>query len=107
MEATFKRGLELNPRDPYLLTYLGQHQLREGAFVRGFRNREARWELTPHNQRMAALPFAWWCGQSLSGRALLLLPESSWGLGDELQYCRFIGEVMSRARGGLVELRAH
>ncbi|HLJ64920.1 MAG TPA: tetratricopeptide repeat protein, partial [Stellaceae bacterium] len=72
--------------------------LARGEFERGFADYESRLEYRP--QLKSSLPIPIWQGEPLSGRRLLLHYEQ--GLGDTLQFGRFIRGLL--ARGGEVHL---
>lgn len=109
MRHYLAKALELEPDNPFVKELWGRTQILEGNYVQGFSSREARWRTTQHNQMIAKLPIAWWCGESLEGKQLLLFFETGWGLGDSIQYARYLAPLCERAvsEGGSVHLCCH
>jgi tetratricopeptide (TPR) repeat protein len=68
-------------------------QLRRGDLANGFRRYEWRWRLREHPPR--PLPRPLWDGQPAAGETVLIHAEQ--GLGDSLQFCRYLPEVARRA----------
>ncbi|MGF1474024.1 MAG: tetratricopeptide repeat protein [Geminicoccaceae bacterium] len=75
--------------------------LREGAFGEGFRLFERRYGAL---LTRPAAPGRWWQGEPLCDKTLLLLAEQ--GLGDCLQFLRFVPRLVPSARRILVALPA-
>src|SRR5690606_23047052 len=77
--------------------------LLTGDFARGWREYEWRWKLPRNAARSRGFPQPPWTGEgTLEGRTILLHAEL--GLGDTLQFCRYVPEVA--ARGARVVLEA-
>ena len=95
--AHYHQALALRPAYADARWNLGLAQLLEGNFAEGWRNYEARWQLAdpPCN-----FPQPLWRGEPLLGARILLHAEQ--GLGDNLQFLRFIPQV--EAAGGRVIL---
>jgi tetratricopeptide (TPR) repeat protein len=74
--------------------------LTAGRFAEGWREWEWRFKAEPTLQRAFAQPH--WQGEPLDGRTLLIYAEQ--GMGDMMQFCRF---VPMAARGGRVVLEMH
>ncbi len=72
-------------------------QLIDGDYAEGWRNYEARWQRASAPRRF---PQPLWQGESLAGKRILLHSEQ--GLGDSLQFLRFVPQVI--AAGGKVIL---
>jgi hypothetical protein len=103
------KALELEPDNPFAKELWGRTQIRDGNYMEGFLNREARWGTSERNRMVEELPLAWWRGESLKGKRLLVFCETSWGLGDSIQYARYLPPLCERAQaeGGLVLLCSH
>lgn len=98
--ASLRRALELRPSYPEAGCNLGQALLVLGRFREGWERYEARWKLP----NMPARPFRQpcWRGESLLGRTILLHAEQ--GLGDAIQFVRFVPLI--RALGADIVLEA-
>jgi tetratricopeptide (TPR) repeat protein len=98
--ACFERVRELAPDNAEAHTFLGHIHLLQGNFLLGWGEHEYRWS-TPHFHRdrgKHSQPL--WKGEPLEGSRILLHAEQ--GLGDTLQFVRYIPLVS--ARGGKVVL---
>jgi Flp pilus assembly protein TadD len=94
----------LAPHDPAMRSNLGMLQLMRGDYANGWLSHEARWdgshELGGNRPRM---PSPSWHGEPLAGKTLLVWGEQ--GMGDVLQFCRYIpllAERVHREGGRLV-----
>jgi tetratricopeptide (TPR) repeat protein len=88
--AVFREGLAHVPADPDLEANLGMALLTKGHFAEGWALYESR-IATRHpkpNFPDPHLPFPVWRDQPLQGKSLLVLCEQ--GLGDALQFCRYL-----------------
>jgi tetratricopeptide (TPR) repeat protein len=95
----FERAHSLKPDDPELNWGLGRLLLTLGDFGQGWDFYDARL-LLPHLrplQRHSELP-RWTPGQAIAGKTLLVHAEQ--GLGDTLQFCRFV--PLAETRGARV-----
>ncbi len=97
--AVLERARVLEPRNEDVLYNLSTSYLTAGRLAEGFALYDARDE----KFRPAKLPGRAWTGGKLHGRTLLVAAEQ--GLGDTLQFIRYLPEVA--ARGPRIILRAH
>jgi tetratricopeptide (TPR) repeat protein len=95
--ASFERALALRPDYADAHMDLSFTQLVRGDFANGWRNYEWRFE---QKARPRIFPQPLWRGQPLHGARILLHAEQ--GLGDSLQFLRFV--PMVQAAGGEVVL---
>ena len=96
----FERVRELAPENTEAQTFLGYLHLLQGSFPLGWSEHEFRWS-TPHFLRhRRQLPQPLWQGEPMEGSRILLYAEQ--GLGDTLQFVRYVPLV--EARGGKVVL---
>jgi len=95
----YRRGLRINPEGASIhwnlsLTYLGAGRLREG-----FEEYEWRWRYDGFPSRRRNFEQPQWSGEPLKGRTLLVHAEQ--GIGDHLQFARFI-PVLSKLDGRVI-----
>ncbi|CAB3964689.1 TPR repeat-containing protein [Burkholderia aenigmatica] len=89
------RACELAPDDASYRFNLAIIQLVRGNFAAGWRGHEARWDGAGELRgRRPALPGPRWQGEPLAGKTLLVWGEQ--GLGDVLQFCRFVAPLAER-----------
>ncbi|MCO8649842.1 hypothetical protein KGP93_42090, partial [Burkholderia multivorans] len=89
------RASELAPNDPSYRFNLAIVQLVRGNYAAGWRGHEARWDGAGELRgRRPALPGPRWQGEPLKDKTLLLWGEQ--GLGDVLQFCRFVAPLAER-----------
>jgi tetratricopeptide (TPR) repeat protein len=95
--ASYERALTINPGYAEARWNLSLTQLLQGDFAVGWRNYESRYFL---KWRPRNFPQPLWHGESLNGARILLHAEQ--GLGDSLQFLRYVPIV--QAAGGAVVL---
>jgi len=88
--AAYARALALCPEDPVLHANRGRLLLAAGRLAEGFREFEYRWQ--PLGLRRYSQPV--WRGEPLPGKTLLVFAEQ--GLGDTLQFVRFLPAARER-----------
>jgi tetratricopeptide (TPR) repeat protein len=102
---TYQAGLSLAPDNPELNHGYASQLLQTGQFAEGFRRYESRWSLpiTPRFAQQSPAP-QWDGSQDLTGRRILIRAEQ--GLGDTLQFVRYIPLVAQMASEVWVEVQA-
>jgi tetratricopeptide (TPR) repeat protein len=100
MKRHYRRGLELDPESAGGKYNLALAWLREGNFQEGWRLHESRWGFRELNLRRRCFAQPQWKGEALDEQTILLHAEQ--GLGDTLQFVRYVSLVA--ARGGRVVL---
>ena len=95
--ACAEEALRLDPGNAEARATRALVWLLEGDLARGFQEYECRWSLPGANRRVFEQPL--WDGSPLHGQTILLHAEQ--GLGDTIQFLRFVPEV-ARAGGRVV-----
>jgi tetratricopeptide (TPR) repeat protein len=94
----YRRLLALQPDSAEATANLGLIHLRKGDFARGWAEYESRWKVGTGDERKLAQRR--WRGEPLDNKRILIYSEQ--GLGDTLQFVRYVPLVA--ARGGHVVL---
>ncbi|WP_407668881.1 tetratricopeptide repeat protein [Paraburkholderia diazotrophica] len=83
------------PDNPAYLSNLSMIHLLRGNYADGWREHEARWDGSKELAgRRPVLPGPAWRGEPLAGKTLLLWGEQ--GMGDLLQFCRYVPLLAER-----------
>ncbi|SPV02805.1 hypothetical protein [Burkholderia cenocepacia] len=94
-ETHAQRAVELAPHNPTYRHNLSLLQLARGDFASGWPHYEARWEGSAELRgNLPVFPGPRWRGESLKGKTLLVWGEQ--GLGDALQFCRYVPLLAER-----------
>ena len=93
-EASFRAALAIEPGNPSVLYNLGELDLLAGRFAEGWEGLEYRWLLEGSTPSSFKAPL--WDGRTLHEGTLLLHTEQ--GMGDTVQFCRFVPMAAERVR---------
>jgi len=101
---SYERALALDPDDAAAHWNLALCRLLLGDFARGWREYEWRLKVGPQGDRARSFVQPLWLGgQPLTGKTILLRGEQ--GLGDTLQFCRYVKEVAALGANVLLEVQ--
>lgn len=96
----FERVQALDPNSADATFYLATLHLLQGQFAAGWSEYESRWQTAAGRRARRTFSQPQWEGQPLRGQRILLWAEQ--GLGDTLNFVRYVPQVA--ARGGQVIL---
>lgn len=89
----FESALAASPNDPRVKWEYAMQLLTEGKWARGWEFHEARLDIFgAQGLNMCPLPWPKWCGESLSGRTIVVHGEQ--GVGDEIMYLSMLPELL-------------
>jgi len=97
----FERARQLNPDFADTTFNIGVTHLRQGDFALGWSEYESRWKACVFDRRKLAQPL--WKGEPLEGARILLYAEQ--GLGDTLQFVRYVPQVARREGQVILEVQ--
>jgi len=100
--ASFRRALALMPAFAQAHWNLALALLASGEYAEGWREYEWRLRLPELGGRAAPLPIPRWEGDDMRGRTLLVTAEQ--GIGDALQFIRFIAPLAQRGVRVIVQM---
>jgi Flp pilus assembly protein TadD len=91
-QASYAQALYLGPTEPHAHFNQGMCQLLTGDFEHGWQELEWRWKTEQYRGAQQNFLKPIWLGkESLSGKTILLHAEQ--GMGDTIQFCRYVTEV--------------
>jgi len=96
-----EKAVEQDPKGPGARYNLAMTRLRVGDYERGWQGYEARWDFREVHRVPRKFRQPKWQGEALQGQRVLIHAEQ--GLGDSIQFCRYVPLVV--ARGGSVLLQ--
>lgn len=100
--SAYRRALALDPEDPEVHWNYSLACLLIGDFHIGWREYEWRWRRSERQENLRLYPQPLWRGESdLAGKIILLWAEQ--GLGDTLQFIRFLPAVAKRCAHVVLE----
>jgi tetratricopeptide (TPR) repeat protein len=105
--ADYGLCLQLDPDMTDARLNLGFAHLATGDYARGWSLYQTRWEMTGHHRFVADRGFQqplWLGAESLAGKTILLHSEQ--GLGDTLQFCRYVPRVAALGARVILEAEA-
>lgn len=104
--ASYRRAIACRPASAELHWNLALALLCDGQLGEGFAEYEWRWQYDQFPSKRRNFPQPQWQGEPFDGRTLLLHTEQ--GVGDVLQYLRFLPEIVARkGRTGRIVLECH
>jgi tetratricopeptide (TPR) repeat protein len=99
------QALRIEPELPFAVNNRSCLLLAQGLLPQGFQGLEIRWKIAPFKDHRPATTAPLWLGDSsLSGKTILVLHEQ--GLGDTLQFIRYVPLLAGRGARVLLRLPA-
>jgi tetratricopeptide (TPR) repeat protein len=102
--ADFDRALALRPDLPEVHWNQAAARLITGDFERGFAEYEWRWQREAMIAVKRDFPQPLWRGEDITGKTILVHSEQ--GLGDSIQFCRYIPALAARGARVILEVDA-
>jgi tetratricopeptide (TPR) repeat protein len=100
--AEYRRAFATKSNCVELLYYVGLLHLLHGDFAAGWHNYEYRWQTKMLRNARCDFSQPQWLGQPISGSRILLYAEQ--GLGDTLQFIRYVPLVAARGAKIILEV---
>jgi tetratricopeptide (TPR) repeat protein len=94
-QASYRTAMRLQPEDPGLRVGLGLALLMAGQLEEGWKEFEWRWQTEFLIRRGPHFSVPSWNGEAIGDRAILLFADQ--GLGDALQFCRYVPQIAACA----------
>jgi Glycosyltransferase family 9 (heptosyltransferase) len=95
--------MRLQPEAPALHVRLGLALLMAGQLEEGWKEFEWRWQTEYLIRRGPHFPVPSWKGEAIGDRAILLFADQ--GLGDTLQFCRYVPQIAAGARKAILAVQ--
>ena len=99
-----QRSIQLAPTHPTAQFNLAVAYLLDGDYARGWPQYETRWNYEHLAGALPTFPQPRWTGQDVNGKTVLVTGEQ--GHGDNIQFVRFIGDIVSRGARVVLTLNA-
>ena len=95
-QRSYRAALGLRPEHPELHMSLGVTLLLAGQFEEGWKELEWRLQTKGMVGELSRFSVPFWNGEAIGDRVILLHAE--YGLGDTLQFCRYVPQIAAGAR---------
>jgi hypothetical protein len=99
-----QRSIQLAPTHPTAQFNLAVAYLLAGDYARGWLQYESRWNYEHLAGQLPTYPQPRWTGQDVKDKTVLVVGEQ--GHGDNIQFVRFIGDIVSRGARVVLTLNA-
>lgn len=101
-EQQMRQVLQQRPDDHRCRNALAMVELQQGKFAAGWRHYQSRYAAANPDRffTLPTLPMPYWQGDDLRGKRLLVRTEQ--GMGDEIQFCRFLPRLKAEKQAAQV-----